>query len=925
MFVVYWQTFKCSDDGLYKNEDPSSLCHYTSPTVWNSYLTDRFDIYKTHVAPVFILDKQNYDDTSIFKTEKPILVKIRDAILHYVYYPVSLTVQHVSEKYIDWDYIHALEKDVIYHLKLYYLIYINPRVTIIKNYFKKYDFVLEDIKTRINYQQNLNIFLNLVDYFFALINSLFFKIKMKLSGINNDFIIDRNVLNTSSFSLNTVSSSLDIESTTLSDSIPTTIITATTTSTYVTTATSLVLASASDNNTKNENDLIKQSDSHSNNNLKIISNDNDIEDLPMNQDEIQEEFDAWFNAIDRKSNQIFNYYTKSIDSLINSEINDAEPNLSQKLTNLTNIARKQINLLIKNIDYINCSIEINNTTGEVLIFDKKNETQLIDYITRPKLNSLFDTTKIIIQNLINDINIDLLDLVKNIQKKIISTHEEHLEVFEEWGDIMVSEWSKRMAYLDVMNSHFEALNAINIQNNIEGSDDDDEINNLNENFYNNWSKFVSLKRQVIQTRDNLANYQVNLQIMEDFLNIYQDKLEILINETKEFIHILRARANIMFEKREREENEKELEALQNDIALKEFERKKKFEEYQEKNLENQYKDGLNSRQTDQKLREDKINQNLKQQEKEILSQKKREIARKERIAREERRRKDNEERLLEERLKSLAEEEKYKNDHEQRLKEQRKSYIAKKSSFAASLKSESLKSKQQQEAKENNNMINSNDIKTDSDNKGSLESTLTSSLGLSSTTAILTQSSNVQEVNIDRDIADIQIDTASVIPDVQIDSQSEITSTIEETSIQTESQVASSTIEETPIQTESVVASSTAISETEIEILTTIIETKTITSTSIEDITDTIDLETDEEEEIPTETSTSTITRTQVISKSHIPAKTDKVEEENKNNEEMINEIIKQKEIQQNLQETVEQQDIQEAVEKQETEEHIEI
>ena len=104
------------------------------------------------------------------------------------------------------------------------------------------------------------------------------------------------------------------------------------------------------------------------------------------------------------------------------------------------------------------------------------------------------------------------------------------------GYIMVNEWSKRLAYVDVM--------------------DADSGSNANSGVSEeNWKKFLKIKRQIINRRDEFAVHPVSMDEVIKFTNMVQNTLMLINRENGEYLYILRSKANLAFQKREKEEAE----------------------------------------------------------------------------------------------------------------------------------------------------------------------------------------------------------------------------------------------------------------------------------------------------------------------------------------------------------------------------------
>lgn len=255
-------------------------------------------------------------------------------------------------------------------------------------------------------------------------------------------------------------------------------------------------------------------------------------DVPL-KDLVQNEYQAWSNTVERKANTALDAFTKEVHDYEIEQLESVSPLMSSLLQNISNTTQLHFQKINKAILDINCTMEIGEN-GEQLFFDRHG-TQLKEYITRPLMRGLFTAANEELTAMSDDLRARLKEFVNTVNDHVDVIRNEHLEVYEEWGDVMISEWSKRMAYVDVVA--------------LDEQDDSEQ--------HSNWKNFLKLKRNVIKTRDLLVEHPVKFHDLEVFLKEVQFTLRMLAKESGEYLYILRSKANLTFQERERQEREKE--------------------------------------------------------------------------------------------------------------------------------------------------------------------------------------------------------------------------------------------------------------------------------------------------------------------------------------------------------------------------------
>ncbi|SCU82969.1 LAFA_0D01046g1_1 [Lachancea sp. 'fantastica'] len=269
------------------------------------------------------------------------------------------------------------------------------------------------------------------------------------------------------------------------------------------------------------------------------NSDTDLE-VPL-RDLVQDEFQAWSNTVAQKALNSEGQLDQDIEEIKTGKLNDIRPRITALLREISNATQQHYRAINKAILDVNCTAEVDPKTGESLFFNREG-TQLRNYVTRPLMREYFSQAHAYVDDALERVR-DMLEIfVGDVNTDLDQLRQEHLEVYEEWGDVMVSEWSKRMAYVDVVAAM--------------------ESEDLSQRQHDNWKQFLRLKKQVIFTRDALMRHPADLQDVEKFLKEIQFTLKAIQREAGEYLFILRSKANLAFQAREDLEKQKLLEQME---------------------------------------------------------------------------------------------------------------------------------------------------------------------------------------------------------------------------------------------------------------------------------------------------------------------------------------------------------------------------
>lgn len=247
-----------------------------------------------------------------------------------------------------------------------------------------------------------------------------------------------------------------------------------------------------------------------------------------------DDFQIWHNSINKKNEKVESVLAKDIRKFIDGQIKKLEPSWKDFIKEMEKQNQIHFTIINKAILDTNCTEEVDPSTGNVIYFDKTGTTQLDTYVTRELMREYIRDANQAFENRLHEIKSHLQSELKKMNKRLNLIREEHLDVYEEWGEVMVSEISKRLAYLDVISN----------ANKDEGKIIDNEAN---------WEKHLEIKRAISATRDRLANYEIDASAFKRMIDSVEKTLETLHSEFGEYMYILRSKANIAFQEREAQE------------------------------------------------------------------------------------------------------------------------------------------------------------------------------------------------------------------------------------------------------------------------------------------------------------------------------------------------------------------------------------
>lgn len=493
-------------------------CHYSQPALWNDYLLKNSPAYKNSVHPQLVVAKGKYEElvqphvkdvckrvhTQLDRIDKKKYCDLAHSYANLAYQKAQFYYSISAGKYV-----HDFCKSDLYNKNL------KRHVERAKEDLSKaYHLAVVRIPQLFT-RENVEKFTSSAS---AYINEKTESLKKEAKQITSDV-------------KKTVESEIK-KRTTSSESEEEPIVS---TSTIVKTITRTRHSSSSTTSTKSAEETSEK-------NLET-KEEEDITDIEIDhQAQLQRDFDKWTSNIDKKVKMVNKMLVRDVKKQLKPKIDANDKLFKDKLKVLHKEANDNFQLINKAIQDINCTQGVDPETGKQIYFDSEGKSQIEKYITREMIRTMLNDTQTTLNSLVADIENDVSKILEDFKKIAENSREQHLTTFEEWGDIMINEWSKKLAYLDVLAPHEDA---------------EHEGKSKTELSEKNWKKFMAIKKQILDARDKMAKRQIKISEFKLLLDNVQNTLQAVTNENGEYLYILRAQANLAFQERERLEKEAE--------------------------------------------------------------------------------------------------------------------------------------------------------------------------------------------------------------------------------------------------------------------------------------------------------------------------------------------------------------------------------
>lgn len=250
---------------------------------------------------------------------------------------------------------------------------------------------------------------------------------------------------------------------------------------------------------------------------------------------LAQEISTWKQFIYESVDNIFNSFKGSIADMESLMVDEFRPKLTEKLQDMTNTAQLDyavINKAIFNIDSKTVLLE-NGETAEV---DRNGK--IIDHkVTRQEFRDLLAEKNAILKEKADAVNLFLKTFVSELETAIEEERGIIVDVYEEFAEVAINEFSKKMMY-STFASSFDQL-----QNKKDGEGMSD------------WKEYLKIKKDIVNKRDVLTQESAELPQVQSMLAGIHETLRTLEHENGNYYAILRAQANLAFQAREKLERE----------------------------------------------------------------------------------------------------------------------------------------------------------------------------------------------------------------------------------------------------------------------------------------------------------------------------------------------------------------------------------
>ncbi|CAI4061166.1 hypothetical protein SKDZ_06G1070 [Saccharomyces kudriavzevii ZP591] len=249
------------------------------------------------------------------------------------------------------------------------------------------------------------------------------------------------------------------------------------------------------------------------------------------------EYEAWINAIDSKVSRATAFLNSEINSMFEARVQNKSAEVASRLDDLNKTVSEQLRFLDSKIKDINCTSKFDPVQSKIKYFDESGELELEAYITKSSINSILKNYKLHLSEAEESLHRSLDSFLNQMAALAEFVRLENVEVYEEWGDIMISQWSQRMAYMDIRSLHLK---------------DQYDLEYIDENHLN-WHNFLKLKKKVISERERLSKQDLDMTLILESIS----KFKTVFQDTKDNIQNIFSQrmssADVLFKSRELKE------------------------------------------------------------------------------------------------------------------------------------------------------------------------------------------------------------------------------------------------------------------------------------------------------------------------------------------------------------------------------------
>ena len=248
------------------------------------------------------------------------------------------------------------------------------------------------------------------------------------------------------------------------------------------------------------------------------------------------------DRVAKKAENMVASIEKDLNKLQVTKVGDMKPNYVKKIQGLNEFANERMLVLstmireINNCQAVNGSYFFNSTAMEC------------EYapITRENFREYFKNTQSMLESQSKElVEVDYKNDVADFEENLEALRLNYVDLFEDWGDSILTKLKEVLV--------IENMSSDNSYEEMYDEDYEEGAETLEK-----WQEFVSLKNDIIERRDYLLNFELDLNEIQDFVSELKRNIGILAHEGGDRLYIIRAKANLEFQDREKIERESKL-------------------------------------------------------------------------------------------------------------------------------------------------------------------------------------------------------------------------------------------------------------------------------------------------------------------------------------------------------------------------------
>ena len=141
--------------------------------------------------------------------------------------------------------------------------------------------------------------------------------------------------------------------------------------------------------------------------------------------------------------------------MFETQVLNKSTDVASRLDDLNRTFSEQLVFLDSKIKDINCTSKFDPVQNKIKYFDNSGQFELETYVTKSSITSVLKNYKLYLSNFEESLFHTLDSFLSEMAEQAEFIRLENVEVYEEWADIMISQWSQRMAYLDIRSLHLK--------------------------------------------------------------------------------------------------------------------------------------------------------------------------------------------------------------------------------------------------------------------------------------------------------------------------------------------------------------------------------------------------------------------------------------------------------------------------------------